>query len=83
MKIEAKNGKAYDVAYILPRGNELAISLDSNAALSAVAADFEGLSVIRATEETPNVTHVYEGYTKMMSIIRMTGGSIRVVLARE
>lgn len=82
MKLQAKKN-TYDVKYILPRGNELAISLDGNYSVADVAADMDGLSVIRATEETPNITHVYEGYTQLTAVQKMSGGNIRVLLARE
>ncbi len=78
------SGQTYDVNYILARGEALMISLDSKEPMSTIAKDLEGAAVLRATEsENPNVTHTYEGYTLIMGIQRMSGGSVRVMLNRE
>jgi hypothetical protein len=80
MKIE-KNGRTYDIGYIIPRGDDLTVSVESDEKISVIASDFEGNDEIRATEE--NVIHVYEGYGKLMNVSKMTDGRVRLMLRRE
>lgn len=83
MKLETYN-RTLDVQYILPRGSELTISIESNEPLSEIAGALEGMNVIRVTEDdNPNVTHMYEEYTELTSIRRMSSGRVHVTLAKK
>lgn len=83
MKLVTDRG-TYDVNYILPRGNELNISVESAEPLSVIAGSLEGMAVIDVTEsDNPNVTHTYEGYTLLTGIQRMSSGRVRVTLVRK
>lgn len=83
MKLETQN-RTLDVHYILPRGGELTISIESTEPLSEIAAMFEGMGVIQTTEDdNPNVTHIYEGYTELTSIRRMSRGRVHVTLTKK
>ena len=80
MKLETHN-RTLDVQYILPRGSELTISIESAEPLSEIAGSLEGMDVIRVTEEeNPNVTHTYERYTELISIRRLSSGRVHVTL---
>ena len=84
MKLEAKNEKVYEVNYILPRGSELAISMESADGLGEIAKNVDGMDVFRVTEgDKANVTHLYEGYKVLKSIHKTDSGSVRITLARE
>ena len=84
-----KEAQAHDEAgnaqqYILPRGSELTISIESAEPLSEIAGSLEGMGVIRVTEEeNPNVTHMYEEYTELTSIRRTSSGRVHVTLSKK
>lgn len=83
MKLETNN-RTLDVNYILPRGSELTISIESTEPLSEIAGSLEGAGVIRVTEDdNPNVTHLYEEYTELTSIRRLSSGRVHVTLAKK
>lgn len=83
MKLKTKK-LTLDVNYILPRGNELSVSVESSEPLSAIAGSFEGMGALNVTEtDNPNVTHTYEGYTELMSVRRTSGGRAHVTLTKK
>lgn len=83
MKLKTRS-MTLDVNYILPRGNELSVSVESGEPLSAIAAALEGMDALHVTEtENPNVTHTYEGYTELTSIRRLSSGRVHVTLAKK
>lgn len=83
MKLKTKS-LTLDVNYILPRGGELSVSVESGEPLSAIAGALEGMDALSVTEtENPNVTHTYEGYTELTSVRRMSSGRVHVTLAKK
>ena len=86
MKLETHN-RTLDVQYILPRGSELTISIESNEPLSEIAGSLEGMDAIRVTEEdNPNVTHTYGGYTMLgngAGVRRMSSGRVHATLVKK
>lgn len=87
MKIATSKGKMLDVNWAFgPTGESesLMIELTDNRLLSEIAADFEGNSRIKKTDETkPGVTEIYEGFTKLATIQRNKNGSVFVKLLKE
>jgi hypothetical protein len=83
MKLKTRS-MTLDVNYILPRGGELSVSVESGEPLSVIAGALEGMDAFSVTEtENPNVTHTYEGYTELTSVRRMSSGRVHVTLAKK
>lgn len=84
--LDLGNGKTPEIELmgVLRGGEQLLIAVYDERPLSAIAAEFEGCSVLtKQNKSRPNVKEVYEGYTRLVSIQRYAPGDmVRITLAR-
>lgn len=88
MKIMTNDGKCFDIIFIgalVRDGRRVVIEMEDDRALSAIAADFEGVETATKTDsERPNVKEIYEGFTQLVDIRRNTAaGTVRLTLERS
>lgn len=86
MKMKTSRNAEFSVNYTAPAngGKEMIISIQSEKKLSMIAADMEGCDVLTITNENyPGAKEVYDGYTVLTSVRRLSTGSVRVTLGRE
>lgn len=86
MKLETSKGKTFDIRVIctsLRSPNKVLIELEDSRPLADIAAEFDGLDMLRAIE-TENVYQVYEGFSKLVGIQRNTdAGTVRLTLEKD
>lgn len=83
MKIKTSKQKTYDVEWIdVASSGKLYLEMKDGRRLPAVAADFDGLSVIERVDENQG-NKVFEGYTALESIHRTEDNVITIALGKE
>ena len=80
-------GMTYEIDFITSTSNEksqIIIELDDSRLLSEIASDFEGReTIIRKTNNQPEISTTYSGFTELIDIRRnQANQSVRITLKK-
>jgi hypothetical protein len=88
MKITTSKGKAFNIGFIcspLSTPEHVIIETSDTRPFSEIAADFEGLEIIKKEDDTreSSVYEMYEGFSRLVEMHRYADGSVRLTLEKE
>lgn len=85
MKMRTSRGDEFAVNYTAPAngGEEMIVSIQSEERLAEIAGKMEGCTELVITNENrPGAKEIYEGYTVLTGVRRLSTGSVRVTMKR-